>query len=109
MFPTATAYYDETGILIREVYVIPGMSHQRITVCQYDSNRRVLKQTTSTTNPETVQTIEFEYSDGWRRQHFKTSVASITVTQSLDNGGNVIREVERDELTKSVRNRTEFL
>lgn len=108
MFPSATSEYNSAGLLTKEVYVFPSRSHQRVTTCEYDRHNRVVKQTTIMINPEASETLEFEYGDGWRRQHFRTAVAEILVSQVVDAKGNVVSEEERDERSGTLRSRTTF-
>jgi hypothetical protein len=96
-FPRTTSRFDGRGLLVEQVIARDGQERFTTIHCTYDAQGRVLSSTMRSRNPELNQTVTFEYSAGIVRQRFKTAVASLLVTQSLDSQGRVIRETEGDE------------
>jgi hypothetical protein len=74
-----------------------GLENYTVIECAYDQLGRLRSSTKRSRNPEQNQTVTFEYLPSAIRERFKTAVASILTTHSLDSEGRVVKEVEVDE------------
>jgi YD repeat-containing protein len=108
MYPTTIWQYDASGRLTRETLRLNGYTAFTTTECAYDQQGRVSKLTMRSKNPEFNRTLTYDYGHGWRSERFRSSVASILTTSTLDSSGRVVREVERDELEGYVRSVREY-
>jgi hypothetical protein len=105
LFPTTISQFDEAGRLVRQSLTVEGRENFSVIECAYDQLGRVRSSTKRSRNPEQNQSVTFEYLPSTIRERFKTAVASLLISHSLDTEGRVVKEVEFDEF-RNVTNRT---
>lgn len=108
MFATTIKEYDGAKRMIRETLKLNGFTPFTTTDCQYDAQGRLLKATTQSTNPEFNRALTYAYGPSWRSQQFRTAVASILKTVTLDASGRPVKEVTFDELRSLEMSLTDY-
>jgi hypothetical protein len=104
-YPTVTWTFDSNGRVLTESRSRPGAYQW---ACHYDDYGQVARAIMTPEGERPERVITFARGDGWRSEHFRTSVASILTKQWLDGSGRVIRSVEHDELGRYDRLVTEI-
>ena len=107
--PATSTTHFENGRPVRGFETVNGKPVPSMT-CSYDSQGRLIEARTGSENSEHVVNETYQYGPGFirRRTRVVPGGGPTVTTQTLDSNGRVIKEVEVDEATSTVRRISEI-